>query len=68
MQTECINFSVDNSKINTVKMENKPVYIPNTGSMVNKLIMVFGLIFVLVGGGIVTYFTFYKRKNIKTEA
>lgn len=66
-QTECIDFTVDSGKINTVKMENKPVLIPNTSSMVNKFVLGFGLVLILTGGGIVAYFTIYKRRNAIKE-
>lgn len=69
LSTECIDFTVKDGEFTTVKMENKPVHIPNTSSMVNKIIIFLGLAFIIVGGGIISYFTFYKKKTItKKEA
>ena len=67
-KTECIDFTVDGTKITTVTMENTPVEIPNTGKMFNRLIIFFGLLLVIAGGGILSYFVFYKKKLIKKEA
>ena len=61
--TECIDFTVDDSKIDTVVMENRPVNIPDTGIKLNKLIITIGLILVLIGGGIVSFFVFYKKNS-----
>ena len=62
LNTECVDFTVDGKSITTVKMENKPVHIPNTGKMFNRLVIFIGLALVLAGGGIISYLTFYKKK------
>ena len=69
LNTECVEFSVESGKSSAVKMENKPVHIPNTSSMVNKIIIFLGLAFIIAGGGIISYFSFYKKKSTtKKEA
>lgn len=69
LNTECVDFTVKGDEITTVKMENTPVHIPNTSSMVNKIIIFLGLALIIVGGGIISYYSFYKKKPVtKKEA
>jgi len=48
--TSCINFTVDNNTVNTVKMENAPI--PNTGVSKTPFIYIIGLLLVLGGAGV----------------
>ena len=48
-KTECIDFSVEEGKVNAVKMENSPVHIPNTGATINRMIILFGFGLVIAG-------------------
>ena len=66
-KTECIDFSVEEGKVNAVKMENSPVHIPKTGATVNRMIILFGFGLVIAGIGIFSYFVFYKKKGIIKE-
>ena len=66
-KTECIDFSVEEGKVNAVKMENSPVHIPNTGATINRMIILFGFGLVIAGIGIFSYFVFYKKKGIIKE-
>ena len=66
-KTECINFTVDGAKIKTVVMKNRPTYIPNTQKMLNKLLIVLGIVSVIGGIGILVYYTKNKNKEIVTQ-
>ena len=66
-KTECINFSVDGTKITTVVMENSPVHVPDTRKMLNKIIIIIGILSVIGGIGILIYFTKFKKKEITTQ-
>lgn len=67
-KTECIDFKVTGEKSTEIKMENSAIIIPNTGSKVSKVIIIFGLALVIVGIGIVYYLTKKKNLIIKEEA
>ncbi len=66
LQKECVDFIVDGSKVNTVVMKNNPTrliaLVPNTGSFINKLLYIGGMIILLIGCGFIGY-TLYKKKN-----
>lgn len=50
LNTECIEFSVDGSKVTTVEMENElAVDVPNTGIFKNKLPYYIGGLLILIG-------------------
>lgn len=50
LNTECVEFTVDGSKVVTVEMENEPaVDVPNTGSFKNKLPYYIGGLLTLIG-------------------
>lgn len=63
-RTDCINFTIDGTKITTVVMENTPVHIPDTQKMLNKVLIILGILSVIGGIGILIYFTKYKNKEI----
>ncbi len=66
-RTECIDFTVNGSTINTVTMENSPITVPDTSSMFSRIAIFFGLLLIIGGGGIFSYYMFYKKKLIKKE-
>ena len=48
-------------------MENSPVNIPDTRKMLNKIIIIIGILSVIGGIGILIYFTKFKNKEITTQ-
>lgn len=61
LNTECVNFNVDGTKITTVEMFNK-VLIPNTDASINKFIYFIGFIILITGCSIIT--VNLKRKKL----
>ena len=57
--TSCIDFTVDNSKVTAVKMENAPI--PNTAASVSKIAYIVGILLILGGVGIIAIN--YKNKR-----
>lgn len=63
-KTECVDFSVSGSQVNEVTFENEPITIPDTARMFNRMIVIIGLILIISGCGIISYFTFFKNKKV----
>ena len=59
-QTECIDFTVDNSKVTVVKMENAPI--PDTGIFGSKTKYIAAIILLITGAGVIIYY--YKKNKV----
>ncbi len=63
-KTTCIDFTVDGSKVNSVTMENEPVNVPNTAFSKNRIIIYIGILSILLGLGIVSYYVINNKKAV----
>lgn len=64
LNQECVDFTVDGSKITSVTMENAPeVPIPNTGLFANILPYIIGGLIIMIGAGIIGTTIMKVRRN-----
>lgn len=64
LNTECIDFTVDGTKIVAVEMKNdKAVEVPNTGKKLDKLVYICGLASLILGLAITLIVLFERKKK-----